>query len=312
MLNLYSPAHDIFLERAAFAAAPRIRYPSPPSALRWLRWQFKVLQAIAPGLAFGLAWRLFGTPRRLPAKAWEAEALAGTRRRTVAAPTGPVAVYEWGAATAPAVVLVHGWEHRASFWRAWVAPLLAAGYRVVALDGPGHGANPRRQVNLVQFGGAAQAVVDDVASSSPVRAIVAHSFGAASVAGLPVVLPGGAALPRLVLLSVPMSVSEVITRFAALIYLSPKLVRRIERHIHTITGRPVESFAAATAGPGTRAEKVLVLHDEGDEIVPFREGRQVAAVWPGAVLQPTRGLGHNRILRDANVVRDAITFIAGS
>jgi pimeloyl-ACP methyl ester carboxylesterase len=309
MLNRYSPAQDAGLEAVAFVTAPRVRYPSPPPALRWLRFQLGVLQKAAPGLAFRLAWRLFGTPRRLPLKAWEEEALAEARRRAVAAPSGPVAVYEWGPATAPAVVLVHGWEHRASFWRAWVGPLLAVGYRVVALDGPGHGANPARQVNLVQFGEAAQAVVSDVALTSAVQAIVAHSFGAASVAGLPVALPAGAPLPRLVLLSVPVNVREVANRFADLLHLRPELVARMERHIHTITGRPAASFAAATAGPGTRAERVLIIHDEGDEIVPFQEGRQVAAAWPGAVLKPTRGLGHNRILRDAEVVREAVAFI---
>ena len=310
MLNLYSPVHEFALARPMEApSAPKLRYPSPPPALRWLRWQLKVLQVVAPGLAFRLAWRLFGTPRRLPVKPWEAAVLATARTRTVAAPAGPVAVYEWGDAAAPAVLLVHGWEHRASFWGAWVGPLVAAGYRVVALDGPGHGASPGRHVNLVQFAGAVQAVVEDAATTGPVQALVAHSFGAASVAGLPVQLPGGAALPRLVLLSVPVNVREVALRFAGLLRLNNRFVERMMRHIEALTGRPAASFAAAAAGPGTRAEQVLILHDESDAIVPVHEGRQVAAAWPGAVFRPTRGLGHNRILRDTGVVRLAVDFI---
>lgn len=125
-------------------AAPRPRYPSPPPGLRWLRVQLRLLWAVAPELAFRQAWKLFCTPRRLPLKSWEAAALAQARRRTVGAATGPVAVYEWGPGSAPAVVLVHGWELRTSFWRAWVPLLLAAGYRVVALDGPAHGASGGR------------------------------------------------------------------------------------------------------------------------------------------------------------------------
>lgn len=292
------------------APAPRVRYPSPPPALRWLRVQLKVLRVVAPGLAFRLAWQLFCTPRRLPLKSWEAPALADARRRTVDNPsTGAIAVYEWGAAAAPAVVLVHGWEHRASFWRAWVAPLLAAGYRVVALDGPGHGASAGRRVNLVEFAGAVEAVV---ASAGVVRAVVAHSFGAASVAGLPVRLPAAAGLlPRLVLLSVPLSPRAVAGRFAELLALPNELVERMARHIHHLTGRDADTFAVATAGPTLGAEKVLLIHDEQDEIVPFAEGRQIAAAWPGATLHATHGLGHNRILRDPAVVQRAVTFIAG-
>ncbi|WP_197076685.1 alpha/beta fold hydrolase [Hymenobacter terrenus] len=286
--------------------APQIRYPSPPAGLRWLRWQLKALWAVAPTVAFRQAWRLFCTPRRLPVKAWEALALVDARRRTVAYETGPVAVYEWGPVAAPAVVLVHGWEHRASFWRAWVQPLLEARYRVVALDGPAHGASGGRLATLTSFAGAVQAVIDTVGE---VRAIVAHSFGAASVAGMPV-RPPGALLPRLVLLSAPVSPRAVAARFADFLYLSNDLVKRFVLHIEQITGRPADSFAAAATGPSIGAEKVLIIHDEGDEIVPFSEGKQIVAAWPGAVLHATQGLGHNRILRDVAVVQSAVAFIA--
>ena len=308
MTNTYSPVHTLFMAAPFSAVAPKIRYPSPPTGLRWLRWQLRILSAVAPALASRQAWQLFCTPRRLPVKPWEASVLATARRRTVDNPeTGPVAVYEWGAAAASAVVLVHGWEHRASFWRAWVLPLLAAGYRVVALDGPAHGASGGRQTTLTGFGGAVQAVVDTVGE---VRAIVAHSFGAASVAGLPVRLPAAAPLPRLVLLSTPVSPRVVAARFADFLNLSNDVVERFAGHIQQTTGRAADSFAAAAAGPSIGAEKVLVLHDEGDEIVPFVEGQQIVAAWPGAVLHATRGLGHNRILRDALVVQSVVAFIA--
>jgi hypothetical protein len=35
----------------------------------------------------------------------------------------------------------------------------------------------------------------------------------------------------------------------------------------------------------------------------------VARAWPGARFLRTQGLGHNAILRDAGVVRDAIDFL---
>ncbi len=290
-------------------AAPTIRYPSVLPGLRRLRWGLGVLQKIVPALAFRLAWRLFTTPRRLPTKDWEAPALAEARRRTSATGSGPVAVYEWGPPAAPAVLLVHGWEHRASFWRVWVKPLQAAGYRVVALDAPAHGASPGRQTTLVQYAAAVQHVLNETAAAGPVRGIVAHSFGADAVAGLPVQLPAGAALSRLVLMSVPVGVGEVIHRFADFLGLNAGVVARFEAHIAHRAGRSVASFATATTGPGTRAEQVLIIHDEGDEIVPFAEGQAVAAAWPEATLLATQGLGHNRILRDAAVVRATLGFL---
>jgi len=311
MTNTYSPALDFYtteFETAAVpAAAPRPRYPSPPAGLKLLRLQLRVLGAVAPKLAYKLAWKVFVTPRRLPLKAWEEQAMADARRRWLPSATGPVAVYEWGPAKAPAVVLVHGWEHRASFWRAWVQPLLGAGYRVLALDGPAHGASGGKQATLVLYGETVQAVVN---TAGTVHAIVAHSFGGAAVAGLPVKLPAGQALPRLVLLSAPEGPRVVASRFAEFLRLSPKFVEWFAQYVAQATGRSAESFAAATAGPGTGAEQVLVIHDEADEVIPFAEGQGIAAAWPGAQLLATQGLGHNRILRDAGVVQSALAFLS--
>ena len=303
MLNTYSPANDYF--PLPGATPLRGRYPSPPPALHCLRVQFRVGWALAPELTFRQLWRLFCTPRRLPAKPWEAAALAGAQRRRVAYTTGPVAVYEWGDPHQPAVVLVHGWEHRATFWGAWVAPLLAAGHRVVALDAPAHGASAGRRVDLLQFAGAVGAVL---ATAGEVRAVVAHSFGAASVAGLPVALPAGP-LPRLVLLSAPLGTLVIANRFAKMLRLPAAMIPRMVSHIKTFTGRDATSFAVATAGPTLGAERVLLVHDEQDEIVPFAEARQLAAAWPTAQFIATQGLGHNHILRDAAVVRQVIAFL---
>ena len=310
MHNTYSPAYPMFANPETAAPTPAVRYPSLPPALRLLRWQLKLLQAVAPKLAFRLAWKVFCSPQRLPRKAWENNVLTDAQARTLATPGGPVAVYEWGEPAAPAVVLVHGWEHRATFWHAWVGPLRAAGYRVVALDAPAHGASPGRDLNLVQYGAAIQAVVDAAAATGPVRALVAHSFGGAAVAGVPVRLPGGAALPRLLLLSVPVNLRAVAQRFAGLLRLPTSQVTRMEQHVEQLTGRSWDSFAPAVAGPGIGAERVLLLHDETDAIVPFAEGRQIAAAWPAAALHATRNLGHNRILRDAGVVAQAVAFLA--
>ena len=55
---------------------------------------------------------------------------------------------------------------------------------------------------------------------------------------------------------------------------------------------------------------LLVIHDQDDRDVPPHHGAAVAASWPGAQLVETTGLGHSRILRDAGVVAQAVSFIA--
>jgi pimeloyl-ACP methyl ester carboxylesterase len=51
---------------------------------------------------------------------------------------------------------------------------------------------------------------------------------------------------------------------------------------------------------------LLIAHDEEDEKVAWREGAEIAAVWPGARLITTRGLGHGGVVRAPEVRRDVI------
>ena len=56
----------------------------------------------------------------------------------------------------------------------------------------------------------------------------------------------------------------------------------------------------------------LLLHDREDEDVPFAQGEEITAAWPGARLIPTAGLGHRGLLRDPDVVRETVAFLRGA
>ena len=59
-----------------------------------------------------------------------------------------LAVYEWGEKEHPAVALAHGWELQAGRMGHFVNPLLRAGFRVVAIDLPAHGASGGSLLNV--------------------------------------------------------------------------------------------------------------------------------------------------------------------
>ncbi|MBG8553821.1 alpha/beta hydrolase [Hymenobacter guriensis] len=282
--------------------------PPEPAALKLLRLKLRLQAAVSTEWAFGAAWRIFTTPRRLPEKHWEAAALAGARRFSVPSGGYTIAAYEWNPAGRRTVLLVHGWEHRASFWGAMAAGLVAAGYRVVALDGPAHGASSGRRTTLPSFARAVQAVADSVGE---VYAVVAHSFGAAASVGVPVQFNQAAdgQLPRLVLLAAPGSTTAVAQRFAALLQLPPAVVARMGRHIREQHGRDAESFSLTQVGRRFPAGRALHFHDRADESIPFAEAEEIAANWPALTFRPTTSLGHNRIMRDEGVIGEVVAFL---
>jgi pimeloyl-ACP methyl ester carboxylesterase len=88
----------------------------------------------------------------------------------------------------------------------------------------------------------------------------------------------------------------------------PRVHRRARRGIEARFGIPWSQLRIPALAP-EMPQPLLVIHDATDREVPHSHGESVAASWPGARLITTRGLGHQRILRDEDVVRRAVEFV---
>lgn len=72
-----------------------------------------------------------------------------TARRVTLGSGLQLRVVESGAASAPPVLLLHGWGASAYMWRDWFAPLAAAGRRAIAMDLPGHGLSDKPEDDAI-------------------------------------------------------------------------------------------------------------------------------------------------------------------
>ena len=63
-----------------------------------------------------------------------------------------LAVWSWG--DGPTAILLHGWGGRSDQLAAFVPPLLAAGFSVVAPDAPGHGDSTGGTSSVLAFAAA--------------------------------------------------------------------------------------------------------------------------------------------------------------
>lgn len=291
------------------------------SALRYMRPLVRAASFVAPSATGRLAFRLFCTPPRPPkrngnGRAGETAAPARLRQagaRAIPFPCGSVQAYvfepEQGAPSRT-VLLVHGWTGDAASMTGFVEPLLAAGFRVVAFDLPGHGASTGRELNI-PLGVASLAAVARV--FGPFHAIVTHSFGGAitlaalagSVRGQPEVHAG-----RLVLIAAPSSITGITRQFGASIGLGRRGQAALERRIHVVAGNPVEVFEGslqlAAIGLPT-----LVIHDRQDRELGFQHAQALAEAGRFIRLEATEGLGHRRILKARPVAESVARFVAG-
>jgi pimeloyl-ACP methyl ester carboxylesterase len=271
------------------------------SALRLFRAAAGRVGQLSPELAARLAQRRFFTPPRAPLREAERSILEGGRPFRFEVDGRSVVGWRWG--EGPAALLVHGWGGHAGQMTELVAPLVRAGFEAVAVDLPGHGASAGSRSSIVHFARAIEAAVRHLGG---IDVLLAHSFGAA---GATLALSRGLRVRRALYLAPPASFERIWARFRAGAGLSPPVWQRLLRLSELWLGVPLNGLEPVRLAPQLQVP-LLILHDAGDRELPFSEGVELAAAWPGAVLRRLEGLGHLRLLKDAATVHEAVSFVA--
>lgn len=272
-----------------------------PQVPGWLRSGLRTLGTLSPALAARASERLFLTPQRHAAPVRESEALRGARPFTVPFRGGRLRAWSFG--QGPAVLLVHGWSGRGGQMAAFAPPLLLAGFRVVTFDGPAHGQSSGRWASVPLFGEALRAVSQRAGGA---RAVIAHSFGAPAVTHA---LLAGWRLDAAVFVGPPRGPVEPFHQFCEALELPSELRERTRARLEARFGVRLEHFDVPRLAAGL-ATPLLVVHDRGDAEVAWDDGAAIAEGWPGARLVTTTGLGHRRILRAPEVLRQATDFVS--
>lgn len=256
---------------------------------------------------FAGAWaeRLFLTPPRPRDAVASALDLIDARNTYLEHKGRHIAMWRWGSRDAPAVLLAHGWGGNAAQMRAFVFPLLEAGYRVIAYDQPAHGVSGGRLTGLPDF---AEVLAEVAWHHGGVKAVIAHSLGAAGAALS--LSSGKTAFEKIVLVSPPSDLVGYSRRFARWYWIPEPVRKAMQTAIEERYGVLWEDLELARIAPRLGAQ-ALVMHDRDDRMMPWTHGATVARLWPGARLLSTDGLGHRRILADESVTRAAADFVAG-
>ena len=285
-----------------------IRYATVPAPLRLA---FRVLERVAPDAGARLAVRYwFTVPQAARRPRRSAADLPSADRFTVDLHGCAVHGTAWGAG--PTVYLVHGWGGWGEQLALYVNPLVAAGYRVVAFDAPSHGASKPgrygpRSTALPEMADALRAVV---AAQGEPFAFVAHSIGAMAVA---LVLRDGVDAERVVLLAPAATVGPMMPVFRAAFGFGDRTEARMHAKIEAYAGMPMAELDVPATGHRLHAQsrlpQLFTAHDAQDPQTPQRGSFDIAKAWRAQPPMITTGLGHNRIVRSAEVTSAAVEFL---
>ena len=256
-------------------------------------------------LAAPLVARLWFTPWRIDAgdAVAQREAAWLSAARPVEIQVGKGSLTGYTAGHGPTVLLVHGWGDRASRLGALVEPLVAAGFRALAVDLPGHGGNAPALTDLYVMTDALATVIRD----EHVHAVVAHSMGAVASARA---MQDAPRVEAACFIAPAVRLESAVARFAELFALPPAAIDALRGYIEDRFGAGVwDDFHTDDLVTDWRRPGLLIA-DADDDQVPLSDIRLVAAAWPGARLLETQGLGHTKLLRDLAVVDEVVSFLS--
>ena len=254
------------------------------TTLSWIRGINGTLGHLAPEHVAGKMRRAFMTPRTLPPRAWELPLLAKAERITL---RFGLSALRWG--KGPTVLLMHGWEGRPTQFAALIETLVKAGHTVVSLEGPAHGRSPGQQAHVVLF---ARALLEAAAELPPLRAVIGHSMGGASVM---LALQMGLRAEAAVSIAAPAQLLGVLRGFARRLGLPARaraaFIRQVERDVGMQISRlDVSGYQLELPG--------LIVHAADDALVPASEAEIIHKAWFDSRLLRLEDGGHQRVLAD--------------
>ncbi len=287
-----------------------------------IRGLFAVAEHTAPNLAGRAAFELFSRvptagrdSARERAELEKAEPVMAEARqhRLKFGQGGCVMAYDFaperGRKGAQTVLVLHGWRSRAAHMTGVIKGLADSGFRVIALDLPGHGKSSGRHLNMANAVGAVHAADEWF---GPFDAVIGHSFGGAvaanavagSVDGIPPVAAG-----RLVTVSAPSSMPAIFQQFGQFLSLGTRAQTALAERVRLITGHPLDDFVVARQ-IAEHPLPALVIHARDDKEVPASEAEEMANAGPHVRLHWADGLGHRRIVADCGIIGTIVDFVA--
>ncbi|MGV2982758.1 alpha/beta fold hydrolase [Microbacterium sp. AGC85] len=230
-----------------------------------LRRSIRIAAAISPSLAARLALSAFFRPgRKMAVHERDAATDLAGHREHLRLHGRDVATYRWGTGERTVLVL-HGWQGRASQLAPVVRELVAAGRTVVSFDAPAHGSSDGRRADITDW---LEASAELARRHGGFEAVVGHCFG--GLAAL-VFARTDPTIRSVSVIASAASPAAFLHEFAAMLELDEATRTEFDRLFYARLGETQAAAIArydAVAQPLPTTTDLLVVHDQDDRRMP--------------------------------------------
>lgn len=249
------------------------------------------------------AAKLFTTPikHRIPKRELEMDTNSIQQLIPVPSINKSIMVYQYGKSDKK-VLLVHGWSGRGTQLFKIADALLKEGYATVSFDAPAHGKSPGNSSIMLEF---IASIFELEKQYGPFEVAIGHSLGGMAVLNA---AKSGFKTDKIIVIGSGDIVHDIIDDFIKKLQLKPVISLKLRAHFENKYNEAMDNYSAFKAAEAIE-KPILVVHDENDYEVPVKAGINIHQHVKNGELMITKGLGHRKILGDANVIYKIIEFI---
>lgn len=252
-----------------------------------------------------LAFQQITNPQVKKLRPHELEVLQRARQETITYKGYRIQTYVWNEqGHGNEVLLIHGWEGQAGNFADVVEQLVQQDCKVYAFDGPSHGFSSKAPTSLFEYTIMAGSMIKEYG----VKHLVSHSFGSVPVTYSLMTNPA-LHLEKYVLLTTPDKFTERIDQVSAKVGFSESTKTKLVQLIEKETNMKIAELNVSEFVKKIRVDQALILHDINDKVIPISQARNVHQHWSQSTFKEVTGTGHFRILRDAKVIDEVVSFL---
>lgn len=212
--------------------------------------------------------------------------------------------YRWG--SGPIIILIHGWEGRASQFAPIAQALANKGFCAIAYDGKAHGKSAGKGTTFLGFQQDIQALTEHL--NQPVHAYVAHSAGGLSL--MAARIKNNVTAKHYVTLAAPRAPYPFIDTLRRELGIGHKTKGHCENQVAKQFDRSWGELMNGAAFQDAQQGELLAIFDEQDELVDPTDADVVINKWPNAQTYTTQNLGHIKVLWDNRVIDRITSFVS--
>ncbi len=263
------------------------------------------MSRIAPKWTAGQALKLFSkVPKRKILPREEKFYQHATADRIAHEPE-PVHYYTVGPQEGKVVVLIHGWSSLPAALSDIAFALADKGFRVIAINLPGHGVSRQNSTNVVVCAEALNALLQQLAIRSNIH-VVTHSFGSFVIAFA--AARYGYQIDKIAMITNPGKMTTLFENFSKLIGLRGAAIRYMQETMNQILGEDYQNVSVEKKMAQSKYNRLLLIHDPEDKITPYSNSTELFDRLPNTALYTIRAAGHSRIVRNKKLIQKLSDF----